>query len=154
MAKPAVDISILGAKELERALSLLPDKVQRSVVSSANLKVAKKIHPETVRRVPVDTGKLKAALQAQNKPRKKTQATAVIYMLDLPTRAALGIDPADPWYYPAIVEYGYTAKGGRQVPPHSYIRAAVDEMIDVWHGMMRHDINKGIEKQMRKLAKT
>lgn len=153
MAKPAVDISVLGAKALERALSKLPDKVQRSVVASANRKVAKKIHAETVRRVPVDTGKLKAALAAQNKPRKVTRPTIVMYFLDLPVRSLLDIDPSSPWYYPAHVEYGYTATGGRQVPPRSYLRAAVDEKIDVWHGMMRHDINKGIEKQMRRLAK-
>ncbi len=153
MAKPAVDITILGSKELERMLSLIPDKMQRSVVASANRKVAKKVHAYTMERVPVKTGKLKAALAAKNKPRKKTFPTAVIYYLDLPDRAPLGIAPDYEWYYPASLEYGFTNKYGINVPPHPFIRPAVDENIDILHGMMRHDINKGIEKQMRKLAK-
>lgn len=157
MAKPAVDISVLGAKELERALSKLPDKVQRTVVRSANRKVAKKVHSEVVRRAPVDTGTLKAAFQATNKPRLKTYPTAVVYYLDFPTRAQLGI-PADTkakkqGFYPLHLEYGFISRFGRTVPPHPYIRPAVDENIDVYHGMMRHDINKGIIRNMRRLAK-
>ncbi len=153
MAKPAVDISVLGAKELERALSKLPDKVQRSVVRSANRKVAKKVHSETMQRVPVKTGKLKAALAAENKPRLKTLPTAVVYYLDLPRRELLGISPKDPFYYPTHVEFGFVSSSGKVVPPHSYIRAAVDENIDVYHGMMRHDINKGIIRNLKRMAK-
>jgi len=152
MAQPVVDISLLGSKRLERMLKQIPDKMQRSVVASATRKVAKKIHAETISRVPVDTGALKAAMQAQNKPRKVTTKTSVIYYLDLPGRELLDIDPGSKWYYPAIVEYGYTS-GSVTVAPRSYIRSAVDEKIDVWHGSMRHDISKGIERQMRKLAK-
>ena len=153
MAKPAIDITLLGSKELERALAKLPDLAQRTVVRAANRKVAKRVHAETMSRVPVKTGKLKAALAAENKPRLKTFPKAVVYYLDLPKRELLGIAPDYPWFYPFHVEYGYVSQYGVTVPPQSYIRAAVDENIDMLHGMMRHDINKGIERTLRRLAK-
>ena len=153
MAKPAVDITLLGDKRLERMFREIPDKAQRTVVRSALRRVAKKVHAETMSRVPVKTGKLKAALAAENKPRLKTFPKAVVYYLNLPRRDLLGIAPDYPWYYPTHVEYGFVRQDGVTVPPHSYIRAAVDENLDVYHGMMRHDINKGIERTLRRLAK-
>ena len=157
MAKPAVDISVLGAKELERALSKLPDLTQRKVVRMTNRKVAIRVHKEVMRRVPVDTGNLRDALAAENKPRLKKYPTAVVYYLDFPSRVALGI-PKDTrankqGYYPLHLEYGFINSRGVTVPPHPYIRPAVDDNIDVYYGIMRHDINKGIEREMRKLAK-
>lgn len=153
MVAPAIDISLLGAKELENALKKLPDIVQKRIVRSSLLKVAKRVHKETLARVPVDTGRLKAGLAAENKPVLQKRQNAVVYYLNPPTRAFLGIAPDYEWYYPWSLEFGYTRKDGFHVPPHPYIRPAVDENMDIYHGMMRRDINKGIVRNMKRLAK-
>ena len=134
-------------------LEKLPDAAAKKAVAPALKKVAKRVHAFTMARVPVDTGNLKAAMAKQNKPRRQRSRKAIIFNLDLPERHLLGIAPDSPYYPPAYVEYGYSHTSGVHVPARPFIRPATDENIDLLHGMMRHDIRKGIEREAAKLGK-
>jgi hypothetical protein len=150
---------MIGDKELQRMLQRLPDRAQVKAVKPALRLAAKRIHPEIVKRVPVDTGRLKAAVEAEARPillKRSKRSTMIGYLLGLPRREVIGIPLGEEGtknYYPAFVEYGYTTKDGRTAAPRSYIRAAVDENIEHLHSTLARDINKGIIKQMRRLAK-
>jgi hypothetical protein len=164
MPKPFMDISIFGDKELERSLSSLPDKVQRSVVRRELKESGKRIHRVIIQKLsghPIAprTGRLLMAFAGQevtaDPDRKRGQ---IRYGIKLPEREVLGI-PAHvkgtkSHYYPVALEYGYTTKlRGKtfNVPPKSYLRSSVDENKDKELWRMRVNIGKGIEKQWRRL---
>lgn len=158
MARPAVDISMIGDKELERMLTKLPDVVQRRVATSAIMKAAKTAHGLMIQAVSgnpvgVDTGRLLMAIAAE-KPVKQRRPTAVVYYISLPERIRLGIPPKGRWYYPTHVEYGYTRKDGTTVPPKSFLRKPIDTHRSALIKQMGDDIRKGVIRNMKRLAKT
>ena len=85
----------------------------------------------------------------------------VAVALNFPTRAELGIDPKDPYYWPVALEYGHafpgragTMKGvpgeSREVRARPYVRNTVDQNTRREHTAMGRDIGKGIEAEFRK----
>jgi len=57
------DVKVKGLAELERALSQLPDKLERNVVRSALRMGAKQIEAEAKRLVPVKSGELRDSIR-------------------------------------------------------------------------------------------
>jgi len=148
--QPIIDISLLGDKELERKLAGLADKLQRKVVRTALHKTLNKIvKKEIVRRLsghPVQskTGRLRAAMKrgrVRSSAGRKARRT-IARAIPLPPREELGIDPDDKFYYPAAVEYGHG-----NVPPKSFLRAAVDDNEERIKKHLARLIGEGIERE-------
>ena len=70
-----LSVNVTGLKELDRALSKLPEAVARAELASALEDGAKVIVEEAKRRVPVRTGKLRKAIKTGNVKRGKAEAS-------------------------------------------------------------------------------
>lgn len=157
MARPVIDISLLGNKELERALSQLPDRIQRKVVRQSLRKSAKRVNTYVVRNlsgIPVspDSGKWLAAQAAQKPKAAKRSRRGVRIEVGYPTREELGVPAKAKYFYPTAVEYGThkTRKGRGPLPAFAPVRRAVNENTDKEHRLMAAEIGKGIEREARR----
>jgi len=139
-----IDISLIGDKELQRKLNKLARDVQIRLLGSAMKNTGNKIlRAPIAAAVPVKSGRLKAAMGKQKFKifRGKTSGAR----LEMPPRAALGIDPQDKYYYPVHVEYGHG-----NVPPHSFLRKPVDENAARWRAAVGAELGRKIEAEARK----
>lgn len=142
----AVDISVLGLPELERKMKRLEPKVQKNVVRQALRKSAKRTQTRVVAnlsglKVNVLTGALREAF-ASAPIRGRTRRGVMRVGIVFPEREALGILPSDPYYYPTAVEYGHG-----NVPPHPFLRPAIDEHEATETRLIGRDIGDGIERE-------
>lgn len=131
-ATPAgsVRLSISGDTEFINALKQLHvrtlNAIGRDVLSEANEIVTQEI----LSRVPVRSGKLKAGIGKTSGRRQKNRISNVVYM---PVREDLGIDAKDPYYYPAVLEFGRRARrSGKFRRRRSRLRDLLDQK--VWQG--------------------
>lgn len=145
-----VDISLIGDKELQKAFKKLHPKLQKKAFKKA-ARVAAKIVKESAKgKVPVAEGDLKKSIKVKAMKRSRTQVGVRIVA---GTREELGIPADSKWYYPAIVEYGYTRQDGVFIPPQSYLRAARDAKERAAQNVMEREIRKGIEIEARSLRR-
>lgn len=167
----AVDISILGDKELERKLSILPDRIQKKVVRQAVTKAAKRAHKRLIdnlsgKIVRVRTGRLLGAVKAGRPKADKSSPRELIKRgTPMPTRSELEIgsepgglmhaiavakgrsDPTVDDYYPAFVEYGDPKRGVSAKKP---FRRSIDDYRDQEIKIIGTDIGSGIEREAAK----
>ena len=146
---PAVDISFLGDKELEKNLEKLVDKTQKKIARQAIRKGAKRTQKRIVANIErlglVDSGVLLNAYK-NAKIRSGSNKSSFIRIGPVnPTREELGISPDDKYYYPFAVEFGH--KGAKAKP---FIRPAVDEHYRDEVIEIGKDIGKGIEREAKK----
>ena len=158
MAKPFVDISVLGDKALEKKLAALENKHQAAAVRSAFGKSGTRLKKAIVAAAPVRSdyegkghppGMLKAALKA-TKLKSFSKFGLIRRFWPLPVRELLGIGPKEKHYWPAAVEYGHRRKGGGRVPPKAYIRGTVNRFQDAEIKRIGQDIGRWIEKKAAK----
>ncbi len=157
MARPAIDISILGDKELEKKLAALgSEAAQKKAVRPALRKSIKRIRTRVIQHLsglPVQpqTGRLLVGM-ASVKPQSLRRSRGTLgVVLPFPSREQLGIDPKDKYFYPAAVEYGHVRGAGKSAaPPHPFIRPAVDNNSERELSLIAADIGKGIIKQAMK----
>lgn len=116
-----VDISIVGDKKLQAKLRRLDLKVQRKIVRKALRDAAKPVLADAKARAPVDTGLLKRSLQVRAATRQRRGTFGVF--IQTKGRDFFNIQGDDPYFYPAIVEFGSLKHA---LPARSYLRAAVD----------------------------
>jgi HK97 gp10 family phage protein len=109
-------MSLIGGNELIRKLNSLERKARNQIVRKAMRSGAKITQTKIKELVPVRTGALKRTIRVRVPKGKKRRNTYRIGV-ETGTREQLGIDPADPYYYPAAVEFGHP-----KAPPHSYMR--------------------------------
>jgi hypothetical protein len=158
MAKPFIDIKMLGDKELSRALDKLPDKAQRRVIRPAMRKATKNNQAEIVQSLsgmPVKprTGRYLIAM-ANPKAVKliKARTGLVGYVILMPSREMLGIPSDTPTrkygYYPFILEYGSDKQ-----PAFAPIRSTVNRRQRKDIEQISRSITTGIPKQWARLAK-
>lgn len=162
MAKPFIDISLIGDKAIQAALNELPQKAQKRAVSPALRKSVKRIKvivEQKLSGIPIQprTGQLLMGMIATAIKRLPARKHVIGHAIPLPERADVGLaDDADR-YYPAYLEYGYDlilhGKLVRHIPPKSFTRATVDERRQREIPAIASDMGKGIEKQWRLLAK-
>ncbi|KKL84203.1 hypothetical protein LCGC14_1967130, partial [marine sediment metagenome] len=126
MAQPAVDISLLGDKELERKLArLATPAAQKKAIRPAMRKSTKRIRPRIVANVsghPVGivSGELLAAMSTMPVRAIKRSRTIIGAVLELPEGKDIRIKINS-------IEYGHVRGAGRTAaPPHPFIRPAVD----------------------------
>lgn len=162
------DISILGDKELQRALDELPRTVQKRILTGVMTKAGNQIiKPAVLAAVPVDTGLLKAKLSEEKfKVVARQGGQKLRAGMPMPTREAMGIGklnltkmerklikwglkkkPKEWWYYPAHVEYGHGS-----VPAHSYIRKPTDDNANRVFAMIGRLLGPAIERAAARLA--
>ena len=158
MARPVVDIRLIGDKRLIRALKKLPGVAQKKAVRPGLRRSAKRLKAHVVTNlsgdpVGIESGRWVAATIATPIRAMKRSRVALGVGFAMPTREELGIDPKDKWYYPAAVEYGTTERaGGRgSVPELRPIRSAVDDHRAQELATIGRDIGTGIEREWRKL---
>ena len=138
----AVDIRLLGDKEIVRKLKRLADAVQNRVVKLASKKAIKPMLARVKSLTPVDTGRLRDSLKAvANKPSRGF----VGYRVQPGNRKELGIDPQDKAFYPVVVEFGTD-----KVPAKSYLRAGFKSTESTSRKILLEEIGKGIERALKK----
>lgn len=157
MAKPIIDISLVGSQVLISALGKLGDRVQRKVVRQTMRKAAKRLNVAIVQNlsgIPVapDSGRWLTAQAAQKPVSGRRTRRGIVIGIPLPTREQLGIAAKDKWYYPMAIEYGTTkSRGGRgPLPAFAPIRRAVNENAEKEHRLMGTEIGNGIEREARR----
>ena len=157
MPKAAIDISMIGDKELLKQLARLSTPAsQKKAIRPALRKSAKRIKPRVLANLsgsPVAprTGRLLAAMAAEKVHAIGRSRTVIGAGFDLPSRESLGIDPSDKYFYPIAVEYGHVRGAGKSAaPPRPYIRPAVDSNRESELNQIGADIGKGIIKQAAK----
>ena len=146
-----VGFSIKGDAELMRKFNTMDAKVQNKVVRPALRASTKRFREDVLanlsgRTVQRRTGNLLQAF-TKTKVRALPRKREVLGVgLPFPERSLYDppIDPKDKHFWPAAVEYGHDG-----VPPHSYLRAAVDEHYRREAGLIGHSLGKGIIKQWR-----
>lgn len=157
MAEPAINISLLGDKELERKFRKLEPRIQKKYVLQAFRKSAKRLKAHIMDNVlgavvSPDTGRYAAALLLA-KPKTpadfKGKKGVTGIGIDLPRRNVLGIGPKEKWYYPSVLEYGSTIDPGRY-PAFAPVRKAVNAHARQELERIRVDIGKGIEREAAK----
>ena len=172
MARPVIDIRLIGDKALIRNLAKTADASQRRIVRGAMKRGAQRVQGRIVQSVSgqpigIDTGALLTAfagvrlipLGRVSQTRTRTIGTGI----PLPTREDLSIDARDKWYYPVALEYGTKERVHRRflrkprrlgaIKETRFIRNAVDDYRQQELATIGRDIGKGIEREWRKLAK-
>jgi len=150
-----VNISVLGVPELQKELKRLTEKAQKNAVRPAMRASAKRIKGYVIEnlsnnKVDVQSGTLLRAFQ-ETPIRAASRRNFIRVGLAYPEREYLGIAAGAKYYYPTAVEYGHKIAGSSErVPPHPYMRPAVDEHKTAEWAQIARDIGKGIEKQAGK----
>ena len=157
MANDAINIHLVGDKQLRYMFARLPDKMQNDVARKAVRKAAHRMKKPVAVAAPKKTGRLAALIEkAPVRARARTRRFIRQGWI-MPTRAALGIAPDAPGYYPTAQEFGFAVvRGGevvRMIPPLRYIRGTVDRVTPLHMKLLAIDLRK-IIPAARKLAKT
>ena len=155
---PFIDISVLGDRELARALAKLPDKYEGKAVRPALRASAKRLKLLVIQAfsgvpIGVRTGRTLTAVIGQKVhaiPRKTGWIGAAF---DWPTREELGIDPESDSFYPWALEYG-SPDNPERYPAYAPIRSTVNRVQAKEMGTIGRKIATGIERQWARLAKT
>ena len=157
MARPAIDIRILGDKELSRKLKRFPGKVQTKLVRAELRKSAKRTHQRIVEAVSggvvgIDTGGLLTGFAGVRvRTRLDRRRAYVAGYVPLPEREPMGIDAKDEWYYPLALEYGTKERKGRgSVTAYRFTRKAVDDHRPAEIAAIATGLGKGIKREWRK----
>lgn len=134
------DISLLGDVELERKLQALPEKLERKVIRQAIRKGGQPILRDARANANKLTGAMARSIKLRAMKRKKGR---IGVRIQTGTRLELGIRADDPYYYPAIVEFG----DGDTRRPYRFMRGALDRNQHRSLTVMRDEIARGIARE-------
>lgn len=132
------DVSVLGDKALTRKLRALPYKMQGKAVRPAMRAAAKLALAPIKSQAPRRTGKLAAGLKLRATKGRRGRVGVGIHT---PPRDKLGIDPSDPYYYPAAVELGTDKLAGS-----AFMRGPFKALRDRMLRKMRVEIWRNLRK--------
>jgi hypothetical protein len=158
MANSFVDISIIGDKELARALAKLPDKAEVKAVRPALRASAKRVKLFVIQAfsgipIGVRTGRTLTAWIAQKIHAIPRRGGWIGAAFDWPGRGELGIAPGDDSFYLFALEYGSLDNPERH-PAYAPVRSTVNRVQNRELATIGRDTAKGIERQWKRLAKT
>lgn len=178
MAKSFIDISVLGAPELQRALDDMKRSAARRIVRESLKKQAGHVAVGAAMLSPVDTGRMRESIHVANAVGAKNGYFGA--SVKTGTREELGIDPKDDYYYPAAVEFGqnyhlsagdvrkakkqaFRRKAGRiaegkgishrVVPPRPFMRRSFDGRAPQAFKIILDEIARRIEKAWKRAAR-
>jgi hypothetical protein len=123
-----VTYDVEGARLLGRTLRDLDDVVKKRVIRYGVRKALERLKAKIMLAWAdhEDTGRLSAAMEAKRVGRVRVSRHGVRAEWPMPTRVQLGINPDDPYFYPHLVEYGYTHTRGGVVPGLYLTRGTAD----------------------------
>lgn len=152
-----ISIQVLGDEGIIAALMQLPAANRRFALRPALLKATKHLRTAIVQHlsgIPVkpQTGSYLFAMAGQKPVLIRAKTGLVGYVLKMPPRAELGIDPQDEHYYPAVLEYGSPLDYERY-PAFSPIRKAVNSNERAVKFQIAVDVGRGIERQWARLLR-
>lgn len=155
MAKPIIDISVLGDKQLERDLARFVPSAQKGILRKVLRASGKRQKARLVANlsggvVKPESGRwLRATIAEPVRAIQRTRLRIGV-AFSMPTRQQLGIDPKDKSFYPAAIEYGYTKKNGDRVAAKRPIRRAVDDHAKEETAILARELGQGIERAAAK----
>lgn len=138
----AFDVSVVGDVKLSNKLRSLTPKIQGKVVRPALREAVKIALPAIRAATPVRTGKLRKGLRVRSTKRGRGRGRGAAVGIHTPPRDKLGIDPGDPYYYPAGVELGNEHSAGT-----AFMRGPFKSLRDRMLRKMRVALWRGIRKQ-------
>lgn len=135
-----INITLVGDKELEKALARLPQKLQKLVVTQAMMPGAELIRRTAMGLINIGPAKVKGGhlrdfLHIKTMSKKGFLGVQV----RTGTRRELGISSKDRYYYPAAVELGTDF-----MPAHPYLRPATNNNRDKILGLFRVTLRLGL----------
>lgn len=125
-----------GFKELNKALKIFPENVERRILRSMAQAGGQVVVKAARENVPVKTGKLKKGIIRRSKKGPKTAG-----------RVEVSVGPSQDVFYGMFLEFG-TSK----IPATPWLRPALDENRDAIIEAMRQRGLKRIEKEAEKAA--
>lgn len=152
-----ISIQTFGDRAIIAALMKLPEASRRSAIRPALLQAIKHLRTALVQHlsgIPVkpQTGKYLFAMAGQRPALIRARTGLVGYVLKMPQRAELDIDPKDKWYYPAVLEYGSPLDYARY-PAFAPIRKAVNANERAVKIQIAVNVGKGVKRQWRRLLR-
>ncbi len=142
------DLALLGDKALSEALASLPEHLEKKVLTRAMKQATQVLQAITSPRIPRSSVRRRPGshvadtLHVRQLRRKKGR---IGYALVAGKRDELGITAKDPWYYPAVLEFGTRTR-----PPHPAWRTALHQGHEALLAVIRQELSNGIERELRK----
>lgn len=141
-----MEIELKGFEELGKALQVLPRVMRDRLVKRVMRKVGRIVQEKAQVNAPVDTGNLRDHITFSIQQKRAW----IIARVRTGTRAAMGVAADDPWYYPAIQEYGAESVG---VPEVAYMRRSLDQTRERVVATMKGSIGRDLVRTMRRLVR-
>lgn len=138
-----IDIDLRDT-DLQRTFKALPEKLQKNYIRRAIRKAGKIVLADAKTNVPVLTGRLRDTLRIKSFSRK----TSVGVKIETGTREDLGIAPDDPYFYPAVLEFG-----SERIPPVPFLRGSLYDNSSSIMALIRDAVRGFIAKAAAKAAK-
>lgn len=138
-----IDLFLKGDIELQQELQDLPAKLENKILRKAIRESMKPVlndaraNVSTYRVTGKHTDKIRKGLKIRALKRRRGRLGVGIIT---PPREAIGIDPADKWYYPAHIELGT-----KKTPPHPFLRDALNSNKDSILEDLRNRIRAGLQ---------
>lgn len=117
------DLSIIGARRLERKLNKLERKVGSKIMRDATKESLEPVEALAKQRVPVDRGLLKRWIKTATFSAQRGRVIGA--QVRTGTRKQMRIPAGNEYYYPAAIEYGTKTRA-----PRSFLRSALADRRD------------------------
>jgi len=124
--------------EIKRKLRLLPDRIQKNVVTGATRAAAVAIQKEARQNVPVDSGTLKKAISVKKASRRNTEVGHIKFSVYVKPKA----------YYGSMVEFG-TSKMAAQPYMRPAFANSATKAVQAFQDYARLRVNREIERLAR-----
>jgi HK97 gp10 family phage protein len=139
-------IFITGVDRIDRALKLLPMKVQKKIIRPAIRDGLKLVKAETEAQVPVDTGLTKDSIKIKAVAKRKTGRIALLVQISGKVPGLIKTSAAGKrGFYPAFVEYGSAGH-----PPNPFMRRAYTSAGPAARNLTMQRILEGTEREAAK----
>lgn len=115
-------VDILGSDEVALLFKNI-DMISEQVLDEAALAGANIVKSDAKNRAPVDSGDLKNSIDILRKERSKNPKKKAAYQIGPRYKSKKNPDGVN---YGLCVEFGHKTASGGTVPPHPYLRPAVD----------------------------
>lgn len=147
----AMRSEVVGMKDLEKSIKRL-GKVPQKCVTRAARSGAAIAHKAAKAKAPVDTGELRRGIILKAERRVKVGKKVYDVMMDPKKNdqfVKMSADGNKRYYYPASMEYGFFARGGRYIPGDHYLRDSIVSNSDEIEQKIVEVLSKEIDKELR-----
>lgn len=146
------DFQLHGAKELDKKLRSLGEKVHRRVTRQAVTAAATPVVKAAKANVAVDSGLAKKAMAKKVSTDKKTMAVSARIGAKRSVSGEVNGKTRKPSRYIHLIEKGYIDANGNHVPPQPFLQPAVQQSGEQAMTVMQAKLAAGIEREAAKAA--